>query len=190
MAEAFMQRTVTCGQLRRADEGKTVVLNGWVHRDRNHGALHFINLRDRYGMTQVVVDDDATEELQKAASELKLEYCIAVQGIVRRRPDSMINEDMITGEIEVKAEKIQILSTCATLPFMIEDETNAKEDLRLKYRFLDLRDCYNTAVPAPHKGILALNHSESNKQYRTTRSCYNIERQGADLAPCLYLISL
>ena len=139
MAEAFMQRTVTCGQLRRADEGKTVVLNGWVHRDRNHGALHFINLRDRYGMTQVVVDDDATEELQKAASELKLEYCIAVQGIVRRRPDSMINEDMITGEIEVKAEKIQILSTCATLPFMIEDETNAKEDLRLKYRFLDLR---------------------------------------------------
>ncbi len=139
MAEAFMQRTVTCGQLRRADEGKTVVLNGWVHRDRNHGALHFINLRDRYGMTQVVVDDDATEELQKAASELKLEYCIAVQGIVRRRPDSMINEDMITGEIEVKAERIQILSTCATLPFMIEDETNAKEDLRLKYRFLDLR---------------------------------------------------
>ena len=61
MAEAFMQRTVTCGQLRAADEGKIVVLNGWVHRDRNHGVLHFINLRDRYGMTQVVVDDDASE---------------------------------------------------------------------------------------------------------------------------------
>ena len=64
MEEAFMQRTATCGSLRAADEGKTVVLNGWVHRNRNHGALHFINLRDRYGITQVVVDDDASEELQ------------------------------------------------------------------------------------------------------------------------------
>ena len=139
MEEAFMQRTVTCGQLRASDEGKTVILNGWVHRDRNHGVLHFINLRDRYGLTQVVVDEDADEELQKVASELKLEYCIAVKGIVRKRPDEMINADMETGEIEVKAEKIEILSPCATLPFMIEDETNAKEDLRLKYRFLDLR---------------------------------------------------
>ena len=101
--EAFLQRTVTCGQLSAADEGRTVVLNGWVHRDRNHGALHFINLRDRYGLTQIVVDDDADENLQKAASELKLEYCIAVKGTVRRRPDDMINHDMPTGEIEVKA---------------------------------------------------------------------------------------
>ncbi|MGN0907440.1 MAG: aspartate--tRNA ligase [Bullifex sp.] len=137
--EAFMQRTVTCGDLRAADEGKSVILNGWVHRDRNHGALHFINLRDRYGLTQVVVDDDASEELQAAAASLKLEYCIAVKGTVRRRPDSMINPDMATGEIEVKAEKIEILSQCAVLPFMIDDEVNAKEDLRLKYRFLDLR---------------------------------------------------
>lgn len=137
--EAFMQRTVTCGDLRATDEGKSVILNGWVHRDRNHGALHFINLRDRYGLTQVVVDDDASQELQEVATSLKLEYCIAVKGIVRRRPDSMINPDMATGEIEVKAEKIEILSQCAVLPFMIDDECNAKEDLRLKYRFLDLR---------------------------------------------------
>ncbi|MSU06980.1 aspartate--tRNA ligase [Spirochaetales bacterium NM-380-WT-3C1] len=137
--EAFMQRTVTCGSLRATDEGKSVILNGWVHRDRNHGALHFINLRDRYGLTQVVVDDDASAELQEVAASLKLEYCIAVKGIVRRRPDSMINPDMATGEIEVKAEKIEVLSQCAVLPFMIDDECNAKEDLRLKYRFLDLR---------------------------------------------------
>ena len=137
--EAFLQRTVTCGDLRATDEGKSVILNGWVHRDRNHGALHFINLRDRYGLTQVVVDDDASQELQEVAASLKLEYCIAVKGIVRRRPDSMINPDMATGEIEVKAEKIEILSQCAVLPFMIDDECNAKEDLRLKYRFLDLR---------------------------------------------------
>ena len=139
MEEAFMQRTVTCGELRAADEGKTVVLNGWVHRNRNHGALHFLNLRDRYGITQVVVDDDADEALQKKASELKLEYCIAVRGIVRRRPDEMINSDMSTGEIEVKAEKIEILSRCDTLPFMIDEENNSREDLRLKYRYLDLR---------------------------------------------------
>ena len=139
MEEAFMQRTVTCGSLRAADEGKTVVLNGWVHRNRNHGALHFINLRDRYGITQVVVDDDATASLQEKANELKLEYCIAVRGIVRRRPDEMINAEMATGEIEVKAEEIEILSKCDTLPFMIDEENNSREDLRLKYRYLDLR---------------------------------------------------
>ena len=137
--EAFLQRTVTCGQLSAADEGRTVVLNGWVHRDRNHGALHFINLRDRYGITQVVVDDDASGALQETASQLKLEYCIAVRGIVRRRPQDMVNHDMATGEIEVKAEHIDVLSRCDVLPFMIEDENNAKEDLRLKYRYLDLR---------------------------------------------------
>ena len=98
MEEAFMQRTATCGELRASDAGRTVILNGWVHRDRNHGALHFINLRDRYGLTQVVVDDDASPELQKAASALKLEYCIAVRGIVRKRPDEMVNHDMPTGE--------------------------------------------------------------------------------------------
>ena len=139
MEEAFMQRSVTCGELRAKDEGKEVVLNGWVHRNRDHGALHFINLRDRYGITQVVVDDDASESLEKMARSLKMEYCIAVKGIVRRRPDEMTNPDMETGEVEVKAEEIEILSECATLPFMIEDENSAREDLRLKYRFLDLR---------------------------------------------------
>ncbi len=139
MEEAFMQRSVNCGELTASDVGREVILNGWVHRDRNHGLLHFINLRDRYGVTQVVVEDDASKELQKTASELKLEYCIAVKGVVRKRPENMINPEMKTGEIEVKAEKIDILSECATLPFMIEEETNAKEDLRLKYRFLDLR---------------------------------------------------
>lgn len=138
----FSQRTVTCGGLRRADEGKQVVLNGWVHRDRNHGALHFINLRDRYGITQVVVDDDASAELQAQAAKLKMEYCIAVVGTVRLRPENMINPEMATGEVEVKAQSIEILSTCATLPFMIDEDNPTKEDLRLKYRFLDLR-CLN-----------------------------------------------
>ncbi|MBK5201426.1 MAG: aspartate--tRNA ligase [Spirochaetaceae bacterium] len=137
--EAFSQRTITCGGLTKADAGKKVVLNGWVHRDRNHGALHFINLRDRYGITQVVVDDDASKELQETAAKLRMEFCIAVVGVVRLRPDSMVNPDMATGEVEVKADSIEILSKCLPLPFMIDGEAEPNEDLRLKYRFLDLR---------------------------------------------------
>ena len=138
--EAFMQRTTTCGALTKADNGKTVILNGWVHRDRNHGSLHFINLRDRYGITQVVVDDDASPELVATAKELHLEYCIAVKGTVRLRPENMVNKEMVTGEIEVKAQEIEILSKCAPLPFMIDDDEHVpNEDIRLKYRYLDLR---------------------------------------------------
>ncbi len=155
--EAFLQRTTTCGALRKEDVGKVVVLNGWVHRDRNHGALHFINLRDRYGITQVVVDDDAPADLQEAASKIKLEYCIAVKGLVRERPENMVNPDMASGEIEVKAQEIQVLSQCAVLPFMIEDENNAKEDLRLKYRYLDLRSKGMTdRIVLRHKIIKAI----------------------------------
>jgi len=138
--EVFMQRSTNCGALRKEDNGKTVILNGWVFRDRNHGALSFINLRDRYGVTQVVVDDDATAELQETARQLKEEYCIAVKGIVRLRPEEMVNKDMPTGEIEVKAQQIQILSKCDPLPFRIDDPNQVpNEDLRLQYRFLDLR---------------------------------------------------
>ena len=134
-----MQRTVTCGGLNKDFAGKTVVLNGWIHRKRNHGGITFLNLRDRYGLTQVVVDDDASEELKTLAVSLKQEFCIAVEGLVRPRPDSMINKEMATGEIEVKALKIEVLSKSEVLPFQIDEKTNANEDLRLKYRYLDLR---------------------------------------------------
>ena len=134
-----MQRTVTCGGLNKDFAGKTVVLNGWIHRKRDHGGITFLNLRDRYGLTQVVVDDDASEELKTLAVSLKQEFCIAVEGLVRLRPDSMINKEMTTGEIEVKALKIEVLSKSEVLPFQIDEKTNANEDLRLKYRYLDLR---------------------------------------------------
>ena len=134
-----MQRTVTCGGLNKDFAGKTVVLNGWIHRKRDHGGITFLNLRDRYGLTQVVVDDDASEELKTLAVSLKQEFCIAVEGLVRPRPDSMINKEMATGEIEVKALKIEVLSKSEVLPFQIDEKTNANEDLRLKYRYLDLR---------------------------------------------------
>ncbi len=134
-----MKRSTTCGGLSSANVGKKVILNGWVHRKREHGEISFFNLRDRYGITQVMIDSDSTDELKKTAQSLKLEYCVAVEGVVRLRPDEMINPDMATGEIEVRAERIVILSTCDVLPFQIDEHTNANEDLRLTYRYLDLR---------------------------------------------------
>jgi aspartyl-tRNA synthetase len=134
----YMKRTVTCGDLSVKDEGKTALLNGWVDAKRNHGGVSFINLRDRYGITQIVVDAQSAE-LSAAAANLHNEYCVAIRGVVRRRPESMINNDITTGEIEVAANEIVILNACETPPFQIEDETSAKEELRLTYRYLDLR---------------------------------------------------
>jgi aspartyl-tRNA synthetase len=134
-----MKRTATCGQLSSADVGKIVTLNGWVHRHRDFGTIKFIDLRDRYGLTQVVIDADAPKELKDLASELKFEYCIAVEGAVRKRPEDMINPKMPTGEVEIKVERMSILSRSATPPFMIDEASDAREELRFKYRFLDLR---------------------------------------------------
>ncbi|AHC13574.1 aspartate--tRNA ligase [Salinispira pacifica] len=133
------KRSHTCGELTAAQAGERVTLNGWVHRNRNHGGVHFINLRDRYGITQVVIDEDASADLRDTAESLKYEYCIAVEGTVRRRPDSMVNTDMTTGEVEIQADTIVVLTTCETLPFMIDERSETNEDLRLKYRYLDLR---------------------------------------------------
>jgi aspartyl-tRNA synthetase len=133
------KRTKTCGELRAADAGTTQVLNGWVHRKRDHGGISFISLRDRYGITQVVVDENAGAELAATAAELRNEYCIAAVGTVRRRPDPMRNPEMATGDVELLAESIVILNRCAVLPFQIEEATGAKDELRLKYRYLDLR---------------------------------------------------
>ena len=138
-----MKRNADCGSLRKKDAGRQVVLNGWVHRWRNHGGVFFINLRDRYGITQVIVDaagtDSAKTELAAVCSELRNEFCVAIEGAVRLRPDDMVNTSMPTGEIEVLASKIVILNRSEVLPFQIDEESNANEDLRLKYRYLDLR---------------------------------------------------
>ena len=134
-----MKRTVTCGELNKEFTGKIVVLNGWVHRVRDHGGVKFINLRDRYGITQIVIDLNIDNKLTEMAEQLKLEYCIAVKGIVIERPLNMINKDMLTGEIELHADELVILSKCEVLPFMIDEKSDAREDLRFKYRYLDLR---------------------------------------------------
>jgi aspartyl-tRNA synthetase len=110
-----------------------------VHRKRDHGGVQFINLRDRYGVTQVVVGEDAPEALRQAAAGLKSEYCLAVAGAVRPRPEGMRNPEMPTGEIELAAAELEVLTACEALPFVIDEASDAKEDLRLKYRYLDLR---------------------------------------------------
>jgi len=136
-----LKRTATCGELRAADAGRRVILNGWVHRHRDPGGVRFGDVRDRYGVTQVVVDADAPEALRALAQELKFEYCIAVEGEVRPRPAAMANPRMPTGEIEVRAASIEVLSRCETLPFMVDEKSDAKEDSRLRWRYLDLRSC-------------------------------------------------
>jgi aspartyl-tRNA synthetase len=137
-----MKRTIDCGSLRKGDAGRVVVLNGWVHRKRDHGGIFFINLRDRYGITQVTVDTTASPaggDLALLCAELRNEFCIAVEGTVQERPQDMVNAAMPTGEVEVVASKIAILSRCEVLPFQVDQESNAGEELRLKYRYLDLR---------------------------------------------------
>jgi aspartyl-tRNA synthetase len=134
-----MKRTATCGELNMARVGRSETLNGWVHRVRDHGGIKFIDLRDRYGLTQVVIDADAPAELKASAAELKAEYTVAVEGTVRPRPPNMVNPNMATGEIELAARRLAVLAGCQTLPFQIDERTDAREELRFKYRFLDLR---------------------------------------------------
>jgi aspartyl-tRNA synthetase len=135
-----LKRTHTCGQLRAADVGTKVRLNGWVNSYRNLGGLFFIDLRDRYGITQVVIDPQTIEPAMLAeANRARHEFVVAVVGEVVRRPEGTVNPRLDTGEIEVKVEQFHILSESKTPPFEITDEPHAGEALRLEYRFLDLR---------------------------------------------------
>lgn len=133
-----LKRTHTCGELRGSDAGKQVTLMGWVHRRRDHGGVIFIDLRDRYGLAQVVFKPEHAELMEKAR-DLKQEYVIAVVGRAEKRPDDMINKDMPTGEIEVFADELRILNASETPPFVIDEAATANEDLKLKYRYLDMR---------------------------------------------------
>jgi aspartyl-tRNA synthetase len=136
------RRTHTCGELREAHVGQTVILNGWVNTYRNQGSLVFIDLRDRYGITQVVFDPESGRELIASAQELRSEYVIAVKGEVARRLPGKERADLATGTIEVKAREMVILNRCPTPPFEITGfsaKDLANEDLRLEYRYLDLR---------------------------------------------------
>jgi len=133
------RKTVDCNSLRAENVGLEAVLMGWVQRRRDHGGLIFVDLRDREGITQVVFDPQISEEAHERAGGLRSEYVIAAKGKTRFRPEGMVNPKLPTGEIEVAATELRILNSSKTPPFQVEDDVEASENIRLKYRYLDLR---------------------------------------------------
>ena len=132
-----MLRDVNCGELRARYEGKIVTLTGWVRKIRDHGEIIFIDLWDRYGVTQIVFSSENFD--LKEVKKLGLEWVVSVKGKVRKRPQDMINKDMDTGEIEVNASQLEILNVSEIPPFVVQEELQAEKELRFKYRYLDLR---------------------------------------------------
>src|SRR5580692_3540576 len=134
-----LQRTHTCGQLRAEQDGQPVVLMGWVNRRRDHGNLIFLDVRDRTGITQVVLDKEVSSEAHAKAEAARPEYVVAVKGKVRRRGAGLDNPNMPTGQIEVVAKELLLLNEAKTPPFSPAEDAIANEEVRLKYRYLDLR---------------------------------------------------
>ena len=130
---------LTCGSLRDTNIGETVVLSGWVNRRRDLGGLIFIDLRDRFGITQVVCNPDQHPDAHKVASDVRGEFVLRVRGTVNHRPEGTVNPRLPTGQVEVEAETITILNTAKTPPFYINEEVDVDEALRLQHRYLDLR---------------------------------------------------
>jgi aspartyl-tRNA synthetase len=166
------RRTHTCGALARAQAGQSVTLMGWVHRSRDHGGVLFIDLRDRYGLTQVVFHPETGgKPLLARATQLGNEFVIAVRGVVMERPADAINPELATGTIEVDARELKLLSASDPLPFQVNEEHMlASEDLRLKYRYLDLRRPELSA-------LLALRHkaAAAARNYLSSQSFLEIE---------------
>jgi aspartyl-tRNA synthetase len=134
-----LKRTTNCGALRLADAGRTVVLNGWIHRRRDHGGLIFIDLRDREGLTQVVFNPAESPEAHAVADQARPESVLAVRGVVRVRPEGTRNANLATGDVEVVAEVAELLNVAQTPPFSTSEDVDPEEAVRLKYRYLDLR---------------------------------------------------
>ncbi|TCK70743.1 aspartate--tRNA ligase [Acidipila rosea] len=165
-----LERTHTCGELRAADAGKEVVLLGWVNRRRDHGNLIFLDLRDRTGIAQVVLDKDLGAEAHLKAEQARPEYVIAAIGKVRLRGKDVINPKMPTGEVEIVASEIRLLNDSKVPPFSPAEDAIGNEEVRLKYRYLDLRRPemqHNFAVR--HKVALAV------RQYLSSQGFYEIE---------------
>ena len=134
-----LRRTHSCGVLRPSDEGQAVVLMGWVHRRRDHGGVIFVDLRDRDGITQVVFHEDVGPAVHRRAEQVRPEYVIAVEGRVAPRGPASVNPNLATGAVEVVASRIWILNESRTPPFPMEEQVDVSEDVRLKYRYVDLR---------------------------------------------------
>ncbi|HID15932.1 MAG TPA: aspartate--tRNA ligase, partial [Candidatus Atribacteria bacterium] len=135
----MLKRTHYCGHVNSNEIEKEVVLFGWVHRRRDHGGVIFIDLRDREGIVQVVLDPEFSKEVHDKGREIRAEYVLEIKGVVKERPADSINEELPTGRIEVFANHLEILNKSIVPPFEIAKDIDINEDLRLKYRYLDLR---------------------------------------------------
>ncbi|MDA3860602.1 MAG: aspartate--tRNA ligase [Melioribacteraceae bacterium] len=135
----FNRRTHTCGELREENIGEKIVLNGWVDTRRDLGGVIFIDLRDRYGITQVVFEPNYNSETHKEGSKLRSEYVVAIEGTVRKRPGDTTNANLPTGMVDVMVDKVILLNEAKTPPFPIQKSGDVNEDIRLEYRYLDLR---------------------------------------------------
>ena len=133
------RRSHTCGQLNMADNGNDVCLMGWVQYRRDHGGLIFVDLRDRYGLTQIVFSPEIAPEAHASAHVIRSEFVLAITGRVRPRPEGMLNPNMVTGEVEVVVMDWKLLNVSKTPPFLVEDRVEAGENLRLQWRYMDLR---------------------------------------------------
>jgi len=158
----FKTRTHTCGELRESHVGENIVLNGWVDTRRDLGGVIFIDMRDRYGITQIVFEPHYNESTHQEGKHLRSEFVISIEGKVRRRPQGTENPELSTGLVDVMVDKLVILNEAKTPPFQISDDIEAGEDLRLKYRFLDLRR------PAMQRNLLM-----RHKMYQVTRSYFD-----------------
>ncbi|MDH3944150.1 MAG: OB-fold nucleic acid binding domain-containing protein, partial [Anaerolineae bacterium] len=135
-----MYKTHTCGELRREHAGQTVTLSGWVNRRRDHGGVTFIDLRDRFGLVQVVANPETAPEAHAAVQPARNEWVLQVQGVVRERPEGMQNPELDTGEVEVEIQQVTVLNPAKTPPFPInKPDASLDENVRLQYRYLDLR---------------------------------------------------
>ena len=133
------KRTHTCGELSKNEIKKEIVLCGWINSRRDHGGIIFIDLRDRYGLTQIVFDPEHSKDCHRQAEQLRREYVITVKGKVRARGEGLENPNLKTGEIEILVGDIDVLSKAETPPLEINDKIDASEEMRLKFRYLDLR---------------------------------------------------
>lgn len=135
----MLKRTKYCGEINTADIDKEVIINGWLSTRRDHGGIIFLDIRDREGIVQVVFDPEINKELHEKAHKLRNEYVLGIKGKVRKRPEGTENPKIKTGEVEILAEELEVFNESETPPFMIEDDVDVNEDVRLKYRYLDLR---------------------------------------------------
>jgi len=158
----FKRRTHTCGELREKNIGDKIVLNGWVDTRRDLGGVIFIDLRDRYGITQIVFEPTYNQEAHAEGSKLRSEYVVAVEGTVRKRPEDTENDLLPTGMIDVMVDKIVLLNAAKTPPFQIQKSDKVNEDIRLEYRYLDLRG------EKMQKNLIM-----RSKMYNTVRNYFN-----------------